>query len=435
MCSALLPPELVVSDTQLGFGFSGRERTPFLRRLSAMMAPAAQNAGSVIDDEDSLSVARAVCDAFSHQEAVGGLTRAQIAERVRGLCPEDQLDARIEVFLKLGMLRSLLDKKHQQRYVLDPAAYVGVLVFDRIAQRGGVDELRSLLDRTADAIRSRQGTVDEVAAALEGCRAGFAVYANRLQQLVADASLPELVAERGFDAEDRLHQTAQELQLLVSDLYPQLDAIAWKLVVEALRYVDAAESLLQRVLADGGVSLNFDQLDPEEYLTAAREASLDQLAMVAAEVVFDPAAPWADAGTVIETFGQYRPRRPRRERPPDPPASPDADPVERIQRAAAEATKRRLVRADGLLAGSQSTDLTNALKTAAWPGAGRILADLLMLDSSADHPYRVTFSDALHVDAEAPITYLSPATLELKPASGSVATENELTEVEQEQAA
>jgi hypothetical protein len=242
------------------------------------------------------------------------------------------------------------------------------------------------------------------------------------------------VAERGFDAEDRLHKTAQQLQLLVSDLYPELDALAWKLVVEALRYVDAAESLLQRVLADGGVSLNFDQLDPEEYLTAAREASVDQLATVAVEVVFDPAAPWADAGTVIETFEQYRPRRPRRERPPDPPVSPDGDPVERIQRAAAEGTKRRLLRADGLLGGSQSTDLTDVLRAAAWPGAGRILADLFMLDSSADHPYWVDFSDALHVDAEAPLTYMSPATLALKPAGGSAPAENDLRVVTQEQA-
>jgi hypothetical protein len=416
-----------MSDDQLGLGFSGRQRTPLLRRLSALVAPVASNAGAVIDDEQLLGVARAVCAAFSHQDAAGGLTRAQIAARVNGTCAEDVLDARLNVFLKLGLLRSLMDKKHQQRYVLDPAGYVGVLVFDRISQRGGIDELRALLDRTADAVRSGQTSAEEVASALDGCRAGFAVYANRLQQLVADAPLAELVAERSFDDEERIHKTAQELQELVTDIFPQLDRLAWKLVIEALRYVDAAEGLLQRVLGEGGMALNFDQLDPEEYLTAARSATLDKLATVATDAVFDPAMPWADAGAVIKTVEQYRPRRPR-ERPPDPPPSPDADPIARMQQRAAETAQRRVVRAEGLLAGRTGVDLTDSLRNAGWPGAGRILADLLALDAAEEHPYSVCFSDALHVDAEAPLTYLSPATLhrgrnDIPPSAGTDSAE------------
>lgn len=399
-----------MSDSQLGLGFSGRARSPFLRRLAALAAPIAQDGGSVIDDEASLDVARAVCWAFSHPDAAHGLTRAQIGARVSDV-PPDLLDARLNAFQRLGMLRPLMDKKHQQRYILDPAAYVGVLIFDRIAKRGGIDELRSLLDRTADAIRSKQGTAEEVADALERCRAGFAVYANRLEQLVADATLAELVNERGFDAEDRLHRTAQELQALVTDVYPQLDALAWKLVVEALRYIDAAEGLLQRVLADGGVALNFDQLDPEEYLSAARSANLESLAQVAHEVVFDPSSPWVDAGSVIETLEQYRPRHARRERPPDPPSSPDADPIARIERHAAEAVTRRGLRAEALLAGAAEVELTDALRAAGWPDGGRMLADLLVLDADDHQPYSVRFSDALHVDAGAPLTYVSPATL------------------------
>jgi len=401
----------VSDDIQLGLGFSGRERTPFLRRLSALVAPVASDAGAVIDDEEMLDVARAVCGAFSHQDAAGGLTRAQIAARVSGACPAEVLDARLNVFVRLGLLRSLMDKKHQQRYVLDPAGYVGVLVFDRIAHRGGIDELRALLDRTADAIRSKQGSVAEVADALESCRAGFAVYANRLQQLVADATLAELVAERGFDADDRLYQTAEELQTLVTDLYPELDTPAWKLVEEALRYVDAAEGLLQRVLSEGGLALNFDQLDPEEYLTAARGASLDELAVVAVDVVFDPATPWVDAGAIIETLEQYQPRRASRERPSDPPPSPDTDPIARIQTHAAGVAKRCALRADALLAGKPEVELTDALRAAGWPAAGHMLADILALDTAKEQPYRVRFSDALYVDAEAPLTYISPAVL------------------------
>jgi hypothetical protein len=396
---------------QLKFGVASGRRSPVMRRIAAMVAPVAADAGATVDDEQLLDVARAVCAAFSHQDASGGLTRAQIATRVDGGCPADMLDARLNVFLRLGLLRSLMDKKHQQRYILDPAGYVGVLVFDRISQRGGIDELRALLDRTANAVRSRQASIEDVAAALERCRAGFAVYANRLEQLVSDAPLAELVAERAFDDEDLIHRTAQELQELVTDIYPKLDPLAWKLVVEALRYVNAAEGLLQRVLNDGGVALNFDQLDPEEYLTAARTATREDLATVATDVSFDPPMPWADAGAVIETLEQYRPRRSRRDRPPDPPPSPDTDPIARLQERAAEATHRRALRAEAMLSGEAAVDLTDAFRAAGWPGAGRILADLLVLDAAEEQPYGVRFGDALRVDAGAPLTYLSPATL------------------------
>lgn len=73
-----------MSDGQLRLGVSGRQRSPLLRRLSALVAPVAADAGAVIDDEEMLDVARAVCAAFSHQDAAGGLTRSQIAARVNG---------------------------------------------------------------------------------------------------------------------------------------------------------------------------------------------------------------------------------------------------------------------------------------------------------------------------------------------------------------
>jgi hypothetical protein len=199
--------------------------------------------------------------------------------------------------------------------------------------------------------------------------------------------------------------------------------------------VDAAEGLLQRVLADGGVALNFDQLDPEEYLTAAREANSESLATVGTEVAFDPASPWVDAGSVIETLEQYRPRRARRERPPDPPPSPDADPIARIRRNAEEAVKRRSLRAESLLSGENEVDLTDGLRAAGWPGAGRILADLFMLDAAEAQPYRVKFSDALHVDAEAPLSYVSPATLRAERAAAVDLVADDLNAVAGERAA
>src|SRR5579875_797312 len=110
-----------MDDDQLNLGFTGRHRSPLMRRLAAMAAPIATDAGAVIDDEQMLVAARAVCDAFSHDDAAGGLTRSEITARINLACPPDLLEARLGVFVRMELLRPILDKKHQQRYVLAPA--------------------------------------------------------------------------------------------------------------------------------------------------------------------------------------------------------------------------------------------------------------------------------------------------------------------------
>jgi hypothetical protein len=156
-----------MDDDQLNFGFEGRQRSPLMRRLAAMAAPIAVDAGAVVDDEELLDVARAVCDAFSHEDAVGGLTKGEIAARVNGACTPAVLDARLGVFVRMELLRPVLDKKHQQRYVLAPAGLVGVLIVDRFSARGGVEELLS--PRTARAGQSARANIPARASVRSRC--------------------------------------------------------------------------------------------------------------------------------------------------------------------------------------------------------------------------------------------------------------------------
>src|SRR4051794_19591398 len=107
--------------TQLDLGLSGRRRSALMRRIAAMVAPVAQDASAVADDEHLLTVARAVCDAFSAEDAANGLAKAEIVERADGACAPAELEARIELFVRLELLRPILDKMHQSRYVLNPA--------------------------------------------------------------------------------------------------------------------------------------------------------------------------------------------------------------------------------------------------------------------------------------------------------------------------
>jgi hypothetical protein len=400
-----------MDDDQLTLGITGRHRSPLMRRLAAMAAPIATDAGAVIDDEQMLNVARAVCDAFSHDDAVGGLTRSEIAARVGGACARELLDARIAVFVRMELLRPILDKKHQQRYVLAPAGLVGVLIVDRFSTRGGVEELLALLDRTASALERHEADAPAVRAAMESCRAMFAVFANELGRLVATAPLDELLEERRFHDDSNFMVRVGDLQRLVTDQFPGLDPAAYKLLLEAQRYIGAVEDLLGRILDEGGEARNFSLLDPEEYLEAARTATVAQLAEVAADIVFDPALPWVDAGAVIDAVEKYRPRRTVRTRPPEPPAPSAEDPVEQMQARTDASTRRRTLQAETLLGGADTKELTDSLRGSGWPAAAQTLAELLVLDGLPEQPYRVELGDALYVDAAGALTYASPVRL------------------------
>lgn len=401
-----------MEDDQLSLGFAESRRSPLMRRIAAMAAPIATDAGAVLDDEGLIDVARAVCEAFGHDDAVGGLTKSEIAARVGGVCTPEVLEARLGVFIRMELLRPVLDKKHQQRYVLAPAGLVGVLVVDRFSARGGVEELLAMLDRTASALTRHEADAPTVTVQLESCRAMFAVFANELSRLVATAPLHELLAERRFHDNSGFIGRVGDLQRLVTDQFPQLDPAAYKLLVEAQRYVDAVEDLLGRVLDEGGDVRNFSLLDPEEYLDAARTASVEQLAAVVADVAFDPALPWVDAGAVVEAIEKYRPQRRVRVRPPEPPAADGADPVEQIQNRTEATVRRHVLQAESLLGGGFSRDLTDMLRGSGWPGAARTLSDLLALDGLPEQPYRVGLGDALHVDADGGVTYASPVQLD-----------------------
>lgn len=148
-------------DRQLSFDHAASaRRSPLLRRLDAVVAPVARDAGALVDDEEAIDMARAVCAAMAEADS-GGLTRSQLLARAHGPWSAEALEARIDLFARLGLLQPYLAKAHQQRYVLNPAGMVGLLIVDRVAERGGVDELYVLLDRARTLLDS--GTASRAA--------------------------------------------------------------------------------------------------------------------------------------------------------------------------------------------------------------------------------------------------------------------------------
>lgn len=380
-----------------------------MRRLTALVAPVAANAGAVVDDPDLLELARAVCDAFGQGDSAGGLTRAQIVDRMANGFPPDVVESRLQVFEKLGLLRPYLDKLHQQRYTLNPASLVGQQVFDRIGARGGVDELLALLDRTRS-LFDGQPTRQEVYAHLRHLTELLSVYANDVERLVATAPLVELLAERDDHDRATALENLAAVAAQTTERFADLRPVATTLVEEASRYLHAVESLMTRVLDEGGASRDFSVLPPDDYLSAAIDGGLDLLAGALAPVVFDPPNVWVSAADILGALDRSVPRR-RVRRPPAPPPSTVSDPVGDLVDGARRVARSRALRAEQLLEGKGVVEVTGTLRALAWPSAAALLADLLALDLDPDQAYRVAIGEATIVDREVEVTYSSPVAL------------------------
>lgn len=383
----------------------------FLRRVEALVAPAAANAGAVVDDPAVLDIAHAVYEAFG-ADASGGLTRAQIARRCRDVCDEAQFQSRFELFVRMGMLLPHFDKAHQQRYVFNPTSAAGLLVFDRLAKHGGVDELVTLLDRTRVDLESGNATFDGVRNSLRQAQRMMTISADHLLRMVASSPLAELVSERRHHTHATLMDDVRLLNERVVDTFPSLDPEMLRLVVETQRYVNAREQFVTRLLDEGSAAQDFSLLDPEDYLSAALTADLAALAEVFKTTVFDPPSPWLDPSALVHALADHRPHAPTRRRPPrasDPVNG--TDPIQRIE-ARALAARERVARAMELsVQGASEADLTSQMRASGWPGAARLLVNALAAHADPDLPYRVAMSDDLYVEAAAPLTHATPVTV------------------------
>ena len=385
------------------------EQEAYLRRLQAFTAPVSRDRGAVVEDPDLLEVAQGVYAAFGDERITEGLTRGQIASVCRGICDEATFNNRFEVFVGTGMLMPYFDKAHQQRYHFNMASGAGLLVWERLAERGAVNELITLLDHTQAAMTAGVASHDDVRASLRSGRRWLTVAAAHLLHMVSAKPLAELIAERRHHNHEGLVERVEGLSRIVAEQYRDLDHEAYRVLQAAQGYVQACETFLTRVLDEGGRGRDFSLLDAEEYLEAALARSPDELAEALADVVFDPPHPWVDAVTITAALKAHRPPPRQRDRPPGPvPAEPGEDPIA-VRRAAEDRTRAaRDRRIELLLQGRPEADVDVELRRLGGPGAGRRIADLLAAHADAGSPYAVHLSDELLVDPGGPVTYLTP---------------------------
>lgn len=283
--------------------------------------------------------------------------------------PEPFFDSRWAIFEHYGAIQPYIAKKHQQRYALHPAVGPAVLVHERLRRHRGIDELAALLDETSTLIGQRIRDRATVEANLLSCRQMLNLYAMHLERLVVSASLKELAEKQREHNHPGLREKVVYLNRAVSEHFPGdhgLDFQAVALLNVEQRYERALDTAVQRIVEQGGRTLDFEVLSAEEYLEAARHAPLALLAQFGDSLVVDPPTVWIDAGSLMRAVEEFAPYSRVRRRPSMPHVTPEADPLQRMSEARTRERSRQEHLAERVLLEADGADLTGELQRGRW---------------------------------------------------------------------
>ncbi|MER6145214.1 hypothetical protein ABT174_35210 [Streptomyces sparsogenes] len=408
-----------MSEQESGFeqgdlfdGAAAGARDGRLHFVRPFVAPVASTAGAVTDDPVSLQLAEAIHDAFGDLASDRGLTRSEIAAACASVASGEAFDDRFRVFVGLGMLEQVRGKAYEGRYVFSPTSGAALLVFERLAEAGGVEEIMTLLDRTQVGLTQGLLSEEQLANRLRRVRRDLSITTAHLLRLVRSKPIEELVGERHHhQSKAALLDHARQLVKAISSRFPRLRASGTRLIDEALRYSAAVDEFSDRLLQQVRARRDFSMLLPEQYLSAALGASVDALAEVFAATVFDPASVEITAAQVLVAAGERRPPVPRR-RPARPaPLPPGPDPVEAAREKALLLRRRRSASMNSLVRGGQEADLTATLGTLPWRTAIATVVDLLQASADPATPFFVEIGEEVLVNPAGAVTYASPLSL------------------------
>ncbi|MFB7253582.1 hypothetical protein [Streptomyces nojiriensis] len=388
------------------------------RNVRAFSAVVARFREALLESPKALAFARDLVGAFADSEMSGGPTKSEvwalITEKRTPQYGQAFFDSRWTIFEHYDAIQPYLAKKHQQRYALHPAVGPATLIHERLRRHRGIEELVGLLDETRSLIGQPTRDRGAIEFNLLYCRQMLTLYAIHLERLVAVASIRELAAEQLEHNHPGLSMRVKQLNEEVSAFFPgdhTLDHRAVALVSAEQRYQQALTAAGQRVIDQGGRSLDFEVLSAEEYLEAARHAPLALLSQFGADLVVDPPSAWLDAGTLMETVEDFAPHFRVRSRPPMPQVPREPDPAQRMVEARARERSRQEHLAERALLEGDLADLTEELRRSRWRSSARLLADLMGLDADPYAPYQLRIGIELIVDRIGWVTYLHPVYL------------------------
>lgn len=321
------------------------------------------------------------------------------AEQIRAACaafPDEVIDNRLGVLRKLGAIRPAFDKPYQREYRASFTSYVSMLFVQRMLARGGQSELHHLLTMEKIRLEGGQSTTEEAREAAIRITTALRLLVAELVALTVGGTV-EALREHApllWNAKPLIDQASAVHETLL-EFWPELGRWCGELRSAIAAYADASTNASARLMAAAGTSRALNLLPPEMWGRFAQRATIDELAEVLVDQVFDAPAPWHDAadlaeavaGTPQPTSGRSTPPRSRipdgDEQPPEEWSDAEA---ERLTAVAEEALRDRdAVALEQLVSGTD------------WVTARRILADLIAASNNARLGYRLVWSGPVEV--------------------------------------
>jgi hypothetical protein len=382
-----------VADEQLGLDATAAEQA-VVSVFEQIVAVLARQADAAITDAALFRLADTLFAAFA-RAGEDGLT----AEQIKSACaafPADVIDNRLGVLRKLGAIQPAFDKPYQRDYRASFTSYVSMLFVQRMLARGGQSELHQLLTMEKIRLEGGQGTTEEAREVAVGVTTALRLLVAELVALTVGGTV-EALRERApllWNAKSLIDQASAVHEILL-EFWPELSRWCGELRSAIAAYEDASTNASARLMAAAGTSRALNLLPPEMWLRFARRATVDELAAVLADQVFDAPSPWHDAADLAEAVaGTPQPASgrstPPRSRVPD----GDEQPPEEWSDAEAE---RLAGVAEEVLGDRDAVAVEQLLSGTDWVTARRVLADLVAASNNARLGYRLVWSGTVEV--------------------------------------
>lgn len=113
--------------------------------LKVFVAPVAKATDAVASVPIALRVAQAVCAAFGDSGGSNGMTRSELAAACSHVASAAIFESRFDLFVAMGLLRRYAEKPHQQRYMISPVSVTALLVYGRLEEANGVEEIMKVI--------------------------------------------------------------------------------------------------------------------------------------------------------------------------------------------------------------------------------------------------------------------------------------------------
>lgn len=256
-----------------------------------------------------------------------------------------------------------------------------------------------------------EGTAEEALEVVVGVTTALRLLVAELVALTVGGTV-EALRERApllWNAKSLIDQ-ASAVHAILLKFWPELSRKCGELRSAIAAYEDASTNASARLMTAAGTTRALNLLPPEMWRRFARRATVDELAAVLADQVFDAPAPWHDIADLTEAVAS-RPQPTGSRSTPPRSRVPDGDEPPSQERSDAEA-ERLMGVAEEVLSGGDSVAIEQLLSGMDWVTARRVLADLVAASNNDQFGYRLAWSGPVQVQAGSVPSWLTPGVFE-----------------------